>query len=137
MAIVVASAYLNDNEFLAQFNNCRLPLSSFRHGDHLRLGWICLHRYPFPEALALVRAGILRFAAHHDVSHIFHETVTTAWMRLLSTHTEESFEEFLRENEHRLTLDLLHRFWTPATLNSEGARTGWVSPDRSPLPSRS
>jgi hypothetical protein len=51
----------------------------------------------FTEALALVTAGILRFAAHHNASHIFHETVTTAWMRLLSTHTEESFEEFIRE----------------------------------------
>ena len=135
MATVVASAHLNDDEFLAQFNDCRLPLSSFRHGDHLRLGWIYLHRYPFTEALALVRAGIQKFAAHHNASHIFHETVTTAWMRLLSTHREESFGEFIRGNEHRLTLELLHRFWTPATLNSEAARTGWVSPDRNALPS--
>ena len=71
MAIVVASASLNDNEFLEAFTKCELPLSSFRHGDHLRLGWIYLHRHSFAQALVLVRTGVQRYAAHHGMSHIF------------------------------------------------------------------
>jgi hypothetical protein len=37
MALVIASAHLSEEDFLAVFERCELPLSSFRHGDHLRL----------------------------------------------------------------------------------------------------
>jgi len=134
MAIVIASAAVSDDEFLAAFTDCTLPAASFRHGDHLRLAWLLLHRNPFDQALNLVRDGIQRYAAHLGAPQLFHETITTAWMKLLATHDETSFDEFIARNEHRLNLGLLHRFWTPAALESEGARSGWVSPDRAALP---
>ncbi|HEV3330830.1 MAG TPA: hypothetical protein VG096_07605 [Bryobacteraceae bacterium] len=134
MAIVVASVGLSDDEFLAAFTTCELPNSLFRHGDHLRLAWLQLHRKPFDEALTSVRDGIRRFAAHHGMPHLFHETVTTAWVKLLSTHHEASFPEFLTNNEYRLTPALLHRFWTPALLDSEAAKREWVPPDKKALP---
>ena len=135
MAVVVASDGLSDDEFLTALDNCTLPLSCFRHGDHLRFAWLQLHQKPFPDALASVRNGIKKYAAHHGVSHIFHETVTAAWVRLLSTHREESFAEFVRMNETRLNRDLLHRFWTPSALDSPSAKLGWLPPDKEALPS--
>jgi hypothetical protein len=134
MALIVASAELGDEDFLAAFSSCALPLSSFRHGDHLRLAWLQLQRNPLDEALKLVRNGIQRFAAHNGVPDIFHETVTTAWVRLLFTHRESNFAEFIAMNEYRLNQALLHRFWTPSLLDSEAARRGWVPPDRESLP---
>jgi CDP-diacylglycerol--glycerol-3-phosphate 3-phosphatidyltransferase len=134
MAVVIASAHLNDDEFLTALGTCELPLSSFRHGDHLRLAWLQLHRKPFGEALRLVQEGIRRYAAHHEVSHIYHETVTIAWVRLLATHREATFKQFITENEDRLNLDLLHRFWSPTALNSETARLNWLPPDKESLP---
>ena len=134
MAVVIASAEASDDEFLAAFINCTLPASSFRHGDHLRLAWLLLHRNPFDEALSLVRESIQRYAAHLGVPQLYHETITMAWVKLLATHDEASFEEFIARNEHRLNLELLHRFWTPAVLNSEAARSGWVPPDKRLLP---
>src|SRR4249919_2812625 len=77
MAVVVASAEIGDDEFLAAFTSCALPLSSFRHGDHLRLAWLLLHRKPFDEALTLVREGIQKYAVHVGAPHLYHETVTT------------------------------------------------------------
>jgi hypothetical protein len=91
--MVVASAELTDDEFLAAFTNCTLPLSSFLHGDHLRLAWLLLHRKPFDEALAQVQDGIRQFAAHHGKHDLFHETVTTAWVKLLASHDEPSFTD--------------------------------------------
>jgi hypothetical protein len=132
--MLVASAELTDDDFLAAFNSCRLPLSSFRHGDHLRLAWLLLHRNRFDEALAQVRESIRRFAVHHGKHDLFHETVTTAWVKLLATHSEKTFTEFLTVNEHRLTPALLHRFWTPAVLSSEAAKSHWVPPDKMALP---
>jgi len=134
MAIVVASISLSDDDFLDAFATCVLPSSMFRHGDHLRLAWLLLHRMPFDEALTLIREGIQRFAAHHGASHVYHETLTTAWVKLLATHQEASFEDFITCNRHRLNLELLHRFWTPAILDSEAAKLGWIPPDKMPLP---
>jgi len=135
MAVIVASAEIGDDNFLAAFSSCELEPSSFRHGDHLRLAWLLLHRKPFDEALALVRDGIKKYAAHLGVPHLYHETITTAWVKLIATHHESSFEEFITNNEHRLNLGLLHRFWTPAVLDSDAARAGWVPPDKQALPS--
>src|SRR5258708_241633 len=134
MAIIVASAEVSDDEFLAAFTSCELPATSFRHGDHLRLAWLLLHRMPFEEALALVRDGIKKYAAHLGIPHLYHETITTAWVKLLATHHEASFAEFIASNEHHLNVDLLHRFWTPAVLESQAARSGWVPPDKRALP---
>jgi hypothetical protein len=50
MALIIASAGLGDEDFLAAFSSCALPLSSFRHGDHLRLAWLQLQRNPLDES---------------------------------------------------------------------------------------
>lgn len=134
MALVIASAHLDDAEFLAQFNSCELSPQSFRHGDHLRLAWVLLHQCPFEQALDLVRQGIRRYAAYHGAAHIYHETVTTAWVKLIALHQEPSFEAFIEQNEGRLNLGLLHRFWSPAALDSQTARSTWLPPDRLGLP---
>ena len=134
MPLVLATAGLSDEDFLAAFHSCRLQASEFRHADHLRLAWLHLHREPFDTALEKVRAGIQAFAAHHGMTHLYHETITTAWVRLLATHHENSFGEFLADNETRLNKDLLHRFWTPELLASGDARATWVPPDRRELP---
>ena len=134
MAVIIASNHLSDEDFLTAFNSCELPPASFRHGDHLRLAWLYLHQKPFDEALKLVRGGIQRYAAHHNASHIFHETVTVAWVKLLATHREASFAEFIKENEPRLNIRLLHQFWSSDAVDSQAARRSWLPPDKAPLP---
>jgi hypothetical protein len=138
--VLLATAHLGDDEFLEAFHSCRLRTSEFRHGDHLRLAWLHLAREPFEIALDQVRCGIQAFARHHNLSALYHETITTAWMhllashRLLATYQESSFNEFLTVNESRLTSNLLHHFWTPEILASAEARSSWVPPDRRELP---
>jgi hypothetical protein len=134
MALLLASAHLGDEEFLEAFHGRRLLTSEFRHADHLRLAWLHLHREGLETALLRVRSGIQAFALHHGVAHLYHETITTAWVRLLATHHETSFDEFLARNEPKLGLHLLHRFWTPEVLASQEARTRWVPPDLRDLP---
>src|SRR2546427_6837500 len=107
MPLVLASAQLSDEEFLAAFHDCRLKNSEFRHADHLRLAWLHLHREPLEIALANVRAGIQKFAQKHNAAGLYHETITTAWVRLLSSHREPEFAEFIAANEHRLNRELL------------------------------
>jgi hypothetical protein len=134
MSITVATSTLSDTEFLVALDRCEIPLDQFRHGDHLRLAWLELHSKPFPFALNSVRAKIHRFASHHAKAHIYHETITTAWVALLASHDEPSFAEFLSANQYRLSAALLHRFWSPGALASDVARAEWLPPDRQPLP---
>ena len=122
---MLATAHLSDDEFLEAFHSCRLRTSEFRHADHLRLAWLQLSREPFETALDRVRSGIQAFAKHHKLSGLYHETITTAWMHLLASHRENSFEEFLTVNESRLSSSLLHSFWTPEILASREARSHW------------
>jgi hypothetical protein len=134
MAPVLASAHLNDEEFLAAFHSCQLKTTEFRNADHFRLAWLHLHREPPDKALANVVSGIQTFAAHHGASKKYHETITIAWVRLLATHREPTFDEFLAANSDRLNLDLLHRFWTPELLASDEAKARWIDPDLCELP---
>jgi len=134
MQLTLATAHLGDDEFLDAFHCCRLKNGEFRHADYLRLAWLHLHRTTLDAALEKVRAGIRRFAEFHQTPGLYHETVTVAWVRLLATHHEKTFEEFLAGNEYRLNKDLLHRFWTPEILANEQAKKSWVPPDRMELP---
>ena len=93
MSLPLASAHLSDEEFLRAFHSCQLKTSEFRHADHLRLAWLHLQREPLEEALANVRTAIQKFAEHHGVTGLYHETVTQAWVRLLATHREATFAE--------------------------------------------
>ena len=134
MALVLASAHLSDEDFLAAFHSCTLQNSQFHHADHLRLAWLHLHRQPFERALESVRSGIQRFALHHGAPGLYHETITSAWVRLLATHHELTFDEFLLRNRDRLSKDLLHAYWSKPLLDSSRARQEWVDPDLGDLP---
>jgi hypothetical protein len=125
---------LSDEEFLEAFHSCRLAKENFRNVDHFRLAWLHLHRGSPEEAENHVRTGIQAFAAHQGATHKYHETITLAWLRLIATHREPSFEEFLLQNEAKLNLETLHRYWTPELLSSDRARREWVAPDRRDLP---
>jgi len=136
MPVTVASIALSDDDFLSAFHRCELPVSMFRHGDHLHFAWLILHGYPFDESVEIVREGIQRFARNHGVAHIYHETITLAWVHLLASHQEQTFQQFLTDNQFRLDHALLYRFWTPQLLESPDARNHWVGPDKASLPTR-
>jgi hypothetical protein len=134
MLLQPASSALNDEEFLAAFHSCSLPPACFRHADHLRLGWIHVHRETLQEAINHVCRGIRAYAAHLGKPEIYHETITAAWVRLIASHDELTFADFLIRNEYRLNTDLLYRFWSQDLLLSQRARAEWVLPDRMQLP---
>jgi CDP-diacylglycerol--glycerol-3-phosphate 3-phosphatidyltransferase len=134
VSLPLASAHLSDEEFLSAFHSCQLKTSEFRHADHLRLAWLHLKRQPFDQALSSIREGIQRFADHHGATGLYHETITQAWLRLLATHHEATFTEFLAANSDVLNKTLLERYWSRDLLESREAREQWVEPDRQPLP---
>ena len=123
---------------------CTLPRDEWTHAAHLAVGAWHIHRYGADEALARLRTGIRRLNDSHGTPNMptsgYHETVTRAYVRLLS--------EFLAACPPSLPLtvrvervlggpladrNVLARFYSPETLMSERARAEWVEPDVAPI----
>jgi N-formylglutamate deformylase len=125
---------MTDAEFLMAFHECSLSPASFRHADHLRLAWLHVHQHTLETAVSGVCRDIQRYANHLGKPEIYHETLTIAWVRLIASHDEPTFAEFLLQNAYRLNGELLYCFWSPERLQSETARREWLAPDRMQLP---
>ena len=133
------TAPLAEEEFVQNFENCRLPKEMFHHADHIRLAWIYLRR--FGEALAAehMAQSIARYAAHYGATQKFHITITAAWMRLVAAAWRATpqifrFEDFVAAHPFLLDSGALKKYYSAELLKSPAARTGWIEPDLCALP---
>ena len=86
---------MNDDEFLAAFESGAIANADFRHREHLRMAWLYVRRDGPAIGAFRIREGIRRFATVHGVSHLYHETLTVFWTRLMA-HAAEAFPELDR-----------------------------------------
>jgi len=123
----------SDAEFLSAFENCTLPKSEFRHQAHLRICWLYLSAYPFEDASEKIKEGIIRFATSLGAIHIYHVSLTQAWVHLVALamkkNLSSSFEEFIQQHPYLLDKSLPAKYYSQTTLSSEAAKTTWVAPD--------
>ena len=68
---------------VSAFEKATIPASEFKHVAHIAVALRYLNDMPPDAALERMREKIRAFAAHHGVSNLYHETLTTFWMRLL------------------------------------------------------
>ncbi len=90
-----------------------------------------------------MRGKIRAFAAHHGLSNLYHETLTTFWMRLLD-HIKQTSAGAKPDLPLWQRINLIVEDWTKRrpvethysseVIKSETARNKWVPPDRSPTP---
>ena len=111
----------SDDEFIAAMEAC--TIESFHHPDHVRLARLYCERLGHPEASRKIVETLRRFASHAGEPTKYHHTMTLAWMRLVNA-----------ANPELLAKDALLHYYSPEALASETARTGWIEPDRAPLP---
>jgi hypothetical protein len=131
---------MTDDEFLNRFSDCSLPPAQFQHLGHVRLGWICLQRYPVDEAVRTACDGIARYAAHLGAADKFHRTITEALMRMLAAHgaADRNLDwAAFSQRGGELLADAkgqLARHYSAAVLAGGEARRRFVEPDLMPLP---
>ncbi len=121
------------------FESATISPSHFDHSAHLATALYYLEEGSFAQALDRMRSALRRFTAHHGVD-VYHETITTFWVRLL---------HHLTENEYRAVplwrrINLITTRWGGAEpleahysrelLRSQRARQEWVEPDLLPMP---
>ena len=78
-------ANLDDDALFRAYRDGVLVPKDFVHAVHVRLAFIYLRREPdFGEAALAFRRDLKRFAHENGVGHIYHETLTWAYLALLA-----------------------------------------------------
>jgi hypothetical protein len=128
---------LSGDELIQQFEQGLASAATFHHGDHVRLAFEYLRRYPALEALRRFSDALQRFAAAQGKADRYHETITWAYLLLIRERIARAsgaptWEEFAASNEDLLIWKggVLAKFYRRETLDSELARRMFVFPDR-------
>jgi hypothetical protein len=121
------------------FEEATISASEFNHFAHIAVALSYMEHRPVEEALARMRLSIKRFASHHGAGQLYHETLTTFWMRLLG-HLRAVYQVDLplwrRINlitQRWGTRHPVEAHYSKELLDSPEARAVWVAPDRLPL----
>ena len=128
---------MTDNELLSGFEDCTLPNEAFHHEDHVRVAFLYLSRYSALQALERFSSALRRFAEAHGKSTLYHETVTWAYILLISERMaragcRQNWSEFRADNPDLLDRkrDIFKMYYQPETLQSELAKQTFLFPDR-------
>lgn len=121
---------MNDDDFLAALESCRLPPEQFGHRDHVRVAFLYLERLTFGAAIDRMRATLQRYTAFLGRASRYHETVTVAFMSLVNAHRQpggyRDWNDFGALNPELFDAALLGRYYAPETLASARARQSFV-----------
>jgi hypothetical protein len=130
---------MNNEEIVQQFEQGQAPGGAFHHADHIRVAFAYLCQYPVLYALQRFSHALRRFATAHGKPHLYHETITWAYLFLVRERrlqvAPQTWEEFAAANPDLLNWEkgkggILARYYRPETLASDNARASFVLPDR-------
>lgn len=136
---------MTDDQFVAAFEGCTIRNEEFHHGDHVRMGFLYMSRFPGLEGVRRFSEGLQRLAAASGKPWLYHETITWAFLLLIRERLARalqrsgrlpSWDEFAAHNKDLLKGkdDVLKEYYRVETLKSELARKTFVLPDRSFAP---
>lgn len=132
---------ISDQAFIEQFENQTLPPELFNHHGHLRLAWLYLQRYPLQQAIEKVTTGISAYASSLGAKDKFQHTLTEAIVRIMALRKAQShadtLESYLADNYDLVDSigSVVGTYYSQELLNSEQARSGFMSPDLAPFDS--
>jgi len=124
---------MTDDDFLARLEDGTLPGEAFRHRDHIRAGYLYIHRHGFAGAIARMSRALRAFATAKGRPGLYHETITVAFIALINRHHAEDdgagdFETFATRHPDLFAPGLLDRFYGPGQLATAEARAVFVLP---------
>ncbi|HET9836590.1 MAG TPA: hypothetical protein VFR84_00040 [Candidatus Angelobacter sp.] len=115
-----------------RLERCLLAKDEFHHRDHLAVAIAYLYAADFESAMDRMRASLTRFAAHHGVSGLYHETLTRFW--LLQVEQRLDRRKCLSESVRRIQEQVADKhlpfaFYSKDILNTVEAKREWIEPD--------
>jgi hypothetical protein len=117
---------------LAALENGALDPARFPHPEHVRLACEMLARYPFGEAVTRFSRGLKLLAAKAGRPEVYHETITVAFLALVSERRArggaQDWSEFKWANGDLLDKRCLGKWYTAEQLASDLARRTFCLP---------
>lgn len=129
---------MTDPEILTlvdRLERCLLAKNEFHHRDHLAVAVVYLYAGDFSSAVERMRASLKRFATHHEVSGLYHETLTCFWLQQVEMWLDRGvcLQESVRKIQEQFTnKDLPFAYYSRELLKSPEARKRWLQPDLEP-----
>lgn len=122
--------------FLAAFRHGTLPRELWTHEAHLIVAWSTLRQVDDAEVACALLIDQIRAYNRCDTTAAStvdcHQTLTRYYVLAIDAlHPSTLSDVLLARTCSRLAPS---RHWSPRALASAEARTGWVEPDRAPLP---
>jgi len=130
---------MTDAEILTlvdRLERCLLGKEEFHHRDHLAVAVVYLYSADIEIAMDRMRASLKRFAAHHGVSGLYHETLTRFWLRQVEMRRDRGLclRDAVRSIQERLSdKNLAFEYYSRERIDSQEARATWIEPDLRPL----
>jgi hypothetical protein len=126
---------MTDAEILTlvdRIERCLLGKEEFHHRDHLAVAVAYLYASDFETAMDRMRASLKRFAAHHGVTGLYHETLTRFWLLQVARRLDRSecLEQSVKTIQERLDhKNLTFDYYSRERIESKEARETWLKPD--------
>jgi hypothetical protein len=124
---------MTDDDFVEAFEMGNIAAADFDHSAHLRAAFCLVSRRPFLEACIAMRDGVQGIAARAGRPGLYHETITVAFMSIVSqrvaSRPDVAWDEFLSTQPDLMQRALLGRWYGRETLESAQARARFVMPD--------
>jgi len=130
---------MTDAEILTlvdRLERCLLGKEEFHHRDHLTVAVVYLYASDLETAMDRMRASLKRFAAHHGVTGLYHETLTRFWLIQVNRRLDRSqcLAESVRKVREQLNdKNLVFGYYSRERIDSKEAREKWIEPDLKPL----
>ncbi len=115
---------------------CLLAKEEFHHRDHLTVAVVYLYASDLETAMDRMRSSLKRFAAHHGVTGLYHETLTRFWLLQLEKHLDRSqcLEQSVKKVREQLNdKNVAFEYYSRERIESKEAKEKWIEPDLKPL----
>ena len=130
---------MTDAEILTlvdRLERCLLRKEEFHHRDHLTVAVVYLYASDLETAMDRMRASLKRFAAHHGVTGLYHETLTRFWLIQVDQRLDRSeclSESVKKVREQLNDKNLVFNYYSRERIESKEAKEKWIEPDLKPL----
>jgi hypothetical protein len=132
------SKKMTDAEILTlvdRLERCLLAKEEFHHRDHLAVAVVYLYATDFDTAMDRMRVSLKRFAGHHHVTGLYHETLTRFWLQQVEMRLDRRLclQESVRRIQEQLNdKNLAFEYYSRERINSQEAKERWLHPDKKP-----
>lgn len=126
---------MTDAEILTlvdRLERCLLGNKEFHHRDHLTVAVVYLCAVDLDAAVDRMRATLKRFAAHHGVDGLYHETLTRFWLQQVEMRLDRGLclcDSVRKVQEQLNDKNLPFEYYSRERINSQEAREKWLPPD--------